>query len=166
MALFEFLNSIMEKIQKAKPLSKDEIALIKDSIKNGYVNGAIFAKAILHAYSNLALHKKPEGKEAYLKLQAITSSALNRALEGKEPFSEYDKTNLIDVFEKLGFEGNKVAISYMTNFNIVFGMALNEQLDKLKEKEKEQEVLTPTLTATLKKEEKTEEKKKEEKLTG
>lgn len=159
MALFEFLNGIMEKIQKAVPLNKDEIALIRDSIKNGYVNGAIFAKAILHAYSNLALHKKPEGKEAYLKLQAITTSALNKALEGKEPFSDYDKTNLVEIFEKLGFDGNKLARSYMANFNIVFGMALNEQLDRLKEQEKE-EVLTPTL-----KQQQTKEDKKE-KITG
>jgi len=150
MALFEFLNGIMEKLRTSTPLNKVEIALIKDSIKKGYVSGSVFARVIVNAYTKMETQRKNEGKKAYMKLQAITNIALNRVIEGKEPFTEQDKETLESIFNTFGFDGKKVAISYITNFNMVFGMAVNEQLEIIQKEE---------LTLAPKKE--TEEKEKQ-----
>jgi hypothetical protein len=156
MALFEFLNTIIGKLKKGSPLDSKELLLIKDSIEKGYVNGAIFAKAIINAYTSMAPHKKQEGKQAYGKLQAITTVAINRKLKGEEPFTDNERKELVNIFDNLGLDGKKVALSYISNFNVVFGMTLNEGLDRIKEQEIEP--LTPQIT----KKEQKEVKKQEE----
>lgn len=140
MTLFDSLSKIMKKIKTATPLDKLEIAIVRDSIKKGYLNGIIFAKAITNAYNNLSSSGQKEAKEAYIKLQAITNMAINRVIEGKEPFYREEIKILEDIFNKLGFDGKKVAISYVANFNVVFGLAINEELEMLKERE---EILIP-----------------------
>ena len=159
MVLLEKLNKIMEKIKSTTPLDKFEIALIRESIKKGYLNGFIFAKAITTAYSNLSPNKQKEGKEAYLKLQAITTLAINRALLAKEPFYDEEIKMLEDIFNKLGFEGKRVALAYVTNFNVVFGLAIKEELEAIKEKE---ELLMPK----IEKRETEKDKKESERLTN
>ena len=141
MKLFDLLSGILDKIKKGVPLDKVELTLIKNMLQKEASRSYLFARAFLEHYSKLPEKDKRKARESRLRLELITTNAINRLLRGERPFNEDERRMLEDIFEDFGLDGRAVAKAYIANFTIVFGMGLKESLQEIARKEAEQEKL-------------------------
>ena len=135
MSFLKFLGDILKKIKDRVPLNKLEMALIRNVIKKDASRAMLFAGALTQQYKAASERHRVKARQARAKLDIITTNAINRIVNDEEPFSREEVKTLVEVFNDLGFDGNRVARAYVSNFTLVFGMGVKDTLNKLAEKE-------------------------------
>ncbi|RME80144.1 MAG: hypothetical protein D6769_00360 [Methanobacteriota archaeon] len=131
MSVFELIGKIFKKLELGEKLDKVELALLKSVLKKDFKRAAVFAKAFIIHYSSLPDGLKKKAKPARIKLELITTKAINNIVDGREAFNEDEKEVLIKLFNDIGLDGPRVARSYINNFNVLFGYAFKEGLATL-----------------------------------
>jgi hypothetical protein len=140
-----FLSSFIEKtidaVKYGKKLSERDIRILENVLEKRasaiQVASRAFAAAALMSAHDGKKTDRSKLKRLSVILDTVVDAAIRNSTEGKAPFSDGQRKKLVEVFNEMGFNGDEVASKFISNFDILHGEVLKENLNKVEARAEE-----------------------------
>jgi hypothetical protein len=139
--LSSFIEKIIDAVKNGKKLSERDIRILENVLEKRanaiQVASRAFAAAALMSAHDGKKTDRSKLKRLSVVLDTVVDAAIRNSTEGRAPFSDGQRKKLVEVFNEMGFNGNEVASKFISNFDILHGEVLKENLTKVEARAEE-----------------------------
>ncbi len=128
--------NVLDKAVKAGELKVSDFVLLKQILNKHKQTVKVVSRATLAAL--LMSSKRDDGKidikrfkkDAIL-LEMIVDTATKNIIQNKPAFSEGMRKKLISIFNNMGLDGERAASKFISNYDMLTGLELKENFEKI-----------------------------------